>query len=74
MFLLSCGCKCSVSLPRVPWVGLWAVVLGFPCHTHMLSFKAVSLLYSGLQDFCMEINVLNNFEKRTPKNHSSGAW
>ena len=39
MFLLSCGCKCSVSLPRVPWVGLW--FLGFPSYTHMQSFKAV---------------------------------
>ena len=44
MLVLSCGCKCSVSFPRVPWVGrvgLLSVFLEFPGQTHMLSLISV---------------------------------
>ena len=34
VYLLSCGCKGSVSLPR----GVaWSVIVAFPDHTHLLS-------------------------------------
>ena len=40
VLLLTCGCWCSVPLPRCELVcGLWSVIVAFPGHTHLLYFS-----------------------------------
>ena len=34
-----CDRLCSVSLPFLPWVGLWSVIVAFPGHTHFFWFE-----------------------------------
>ena len=33
VFPMSCYCKCSVTLPHLPWVGLQILIVVFPDHT-----------------------------------------
>ena len=38
VFLLSCGCSCSLSLFVVPWTGLWYVIVTFIFWSYLNAF------------------------------------
>ena len=60
--LLSCS-SCSVSLPLVPWVGLWSVTVALTGHTHSL----LSSLYAVNTPDRRQSKTLLTFEERGSK-------
>ena len=72
MFLLSCDCYCSVSLPR--GVVGWSVVVTFSGHTHLLCFRPEK----PRNGVCAQVRIPASIQLRATigppgKCHSDGA-